>query len=214
MSYKFKSEDFYHALRSVQALGAYPHDLSDFGIRNSSKYKEACEHLHKDMLEESLVVVDMDSIPGQNKLAPFQLTEKEVLIALQTAKPGPKRMISVVRFAGDYGKDPDEMIIVPLVSMTKERWQPVGIVIFLKDLEDPEKMRIRTQEFPGAIVAETRMQEISGIILDAVNMIATALATKKVIMTVKTPSKLKLDRAEAKHLPTDLRSFTLLQGTQ
>jgi hypothetical protein len=208
MSNKFKSEDFFHAISAIESLGTFQHDLGDYLIRNSDKYKEACVHLHKDMLEQDRLVVDMDSFPTSDKIHPFKLSSDELLVALQTDKPHQKRMLSITRYESpECDGETEEMIIVPLIEgASKDSWRPVGIVLFIRELDDPDKMQIRTQEFPGAAVPESKMQQIGSVILDAVNMIATALSNDQALMTLKTPSKLKLERAGNK----ELKPFTLM----
>lgn len=210
MSYKFKAEDFYDAINSIGALGSFPHDLGDYFIRNSDKYKEACSHLHKDMLEQTFLVVDMDSLPTQKEVHPFKFVEDEVLIALQADKPDMKRMLSVTRYRPD-GSDADEMIVVPLIAgQQRHQWNPIGVVIFLRHIDNADEMQIHSQEFPGAIVPTIKKENITTVILDALNMIATATSTATT--TLKEPSKLKLERAMQKDKNIVLKPFTVMSA--
>lgn len=212
MSYKFMAEDFYDAINSVGALGSFPHDLGEYFIRNSDKYKEACSHLHKDMLEQALLVADMDTLPISEKLKPFKLMHDELLIALQADKADMKRMLSVTRYKPANGGN-DEMIVVPLIAGPKKhQWKPVGIVIFLRELDDVEEMQIHAQEFPGAMVPKAKVDKITSIILDALNIISTATATKSTIFKAREPSKLKINRAEQKDKNIVLKPFTVMSA--
>lgn len=212
MTYKFQAEDFYDAINSVGTLGSFPHDLSDFFIRNSDKYKEGCKHLHKDMLQQELFVVDMDSLPPNDKVQPFRLDHNELLIALQADSPNMKRMLSITRYRPDHG-DKEEMIVVPIIAgQQKHQWNPAGIVIFLRNIDDPENMQLHVQEFPGAIVNEEKRQKLMHVIFDAMNMIAAVMATHTATMTVKTASPLKLQHAAKVYgADVELRDFTFMQ---
>jgi hypothetical protein len=210
MSHKFQAEDFYDVVRSLGALGSFEQDLGDFSVRNSDKYKEGCKHLHLDMLAQELLVVDMDTMPSIKELHPFKLLSNEMLIGLQSDNPNLKRMLSVTRYQPDEG-EPDEMIIVPLLaSQQRHLWSPAGIVVFLKNLDDPDSLRIRSQEFPGANAGADRQKQLTAIVLDATNTIATVMASGKATMTKKVPSKLKLERSDIKDAATELRPFTLM----
>ena len=210
MSYKFKAEDFHDAINSIGALGSFEHDLGDFFIRNSDKYKEACKHLHEDMLEQKLFVADMDTLRAHDTIHPFKLIHDEILIALQSEKPTMKRMLSITRYQQDEG-DEEEMIIVPLVAGQRpSQWQPAGLVLFIRALDDPEKMQIRTQEFPGAIVGQEKQQKLASVILDAVNIIAACSQTGTYKLTEKVPSKLKVERSDIKDAETALKPFTIM----
>jgi hypothetical protein len=212
MSYKFMAEDFYDAINSVGALGSFPHDLGEYFIRNSDKYKEACSHLHKDMLEQALLVADMDTLPVSDKLHPFELMHDQLLIALQADRPDMKRMLSVNRYTPEGGGN-DEMIVVPLIAgRQKHQWQPIGIVIFLRELDDAEEMQIRAQEFPGAIVPKEKQDKITSVILDALNIIATATDSNATTMLLREPSKLKTDRAAQKDKNIILKPFTVMSA--
>lgn len=205
MSYKFMAEDFYDAINSIGALGTFPHDLGDYFIRNSDKYKEACTHLHKDMLEQTLLVADMDSFQPSKEIHAFRFLKDGLLIALEADRPDMKRMLSVTRYKPE-GSTSDEMLVVPMIAgQQKHQWNPIGVVIFLREIDDPEKMQIHSQEFPGAIVPERKRETITTVILDALNMIAKATSTAT--MTLKEPSKLKVARAEKKHKDIILKPF-------
>jgi hypothetical protein len=207
MSHKFKAEDFFDAIGSIGAIGAFDQDLSDYIIRNSDEYKEACVHLHKDMQEQKHLVADMDTLPPSKEVRPFKLDDNEVLIALQSEKTQQKRMLSVTRYTPEEGGG-DQMIIVPLLTGNKPNyWQPAGIVIFLKNLDDADKMQIHSQVFPGANVGQDKANQLTSIILDAMNIIVTAMATCKATMTEKIPSKFKVDRMPDN---VELEPFTLM----
>lgn len=207
MSHKFKAEDFYDAIGSIEAIGAFDQDLSDYIIRNSDEYKEACVHLGKDMREQKHLVADMDTLPPSKDLMPFKLDDDEVLIALQSDKTQQKRMIAVTRYTPEEGGG-DQMIVVPIVvGRPPNQWQPAGIVVFLRDLDDATTMRIHSQAFPGANVGEDQRKKLTSIILDALNIIITAMGKGNATMTEKVPSKLKEDRLPD-HI--QLNPFTLM----
>jgi hypothetical protein len=202
------AEDFYDAINSIGALGSFPHDLGEYFIRNSDKYKEACSHLHKDMLEQALLVADMDTLPPSKVIHPFKFVEDAVLIALQADVPNMKRMLSVTRYK-PADEENDEMIVVPLIAgQQKHQWNPIGVVVFLREIDDADKMQIHTQEFPGASVPQQNRDKITAVILDALNIIATA--TDAATLTVKEPSKLKVERAEKKDKNIVLKPFTVM----
>lgn len=207
MSHKFKSEDFDDAIRSIDALAKFEPDLGDYFIRNSDKYKEACQYLHKDMLEQKLIVVDMDSLPTAEELHPMQLTHNELLIGLQADNMSFKRMLSVTRYTPEEGGG-DQMIIVPLISsQTKHAWRPVGLVVYVRDLDDVNELQMMGQPFPGTIPGAKKQQQLTNIVLDAMNTIATAMNSGLMRTKEKVPSKLKQDRTNP---DVKLRPFTLM----
>lgn len=207
MGYKFKAEDFYDAINSVGALGSFPHDLGDYFIRNSDKYKEACMHLHKDMLEQTLLVADMDTLPPSDKIVPFKFVGNNLLIALQADRPDMKRMLAVTQYESASGQD--EMVVVPLIAgQQRHQWNPAGIVIFLREIDDADEMQIYAQEFPGAIVNDNKKKKLTAVIMDALNIIATS--TDVASMTLKEPSKMKLDRAKEHDPNIVLKPFTFM----
>jgi hypothetical protein len=166
------------------------------------------------MLKQELLVVDMDSLPTYTDVHPFRLPHDGMLIALQSNMPNMKRMLAVSKYENE---GEEEMIIVPLIAaQQKHQWNPAGLVVFLRDLDAKSDMRIHHQEFPGASVHKKRCEDLTGVILDAMNMIVGTIGSGMAHLVHKEPSKLKIARATERDASIELRSFTKMtyKGTK